>query len=156
MQNYHHAQINDARMRASLDDPIMAEFKTAIDEINANAERSPGFVWRVQNESGDATEIRVYDDPKILVNMSVWQSTPQLKDYVYGSLHKDFFMRRRQWFEKFQGAHFGRWWLTVFKFPSATIVREKIEYLTIHGESPECFAFKNLYSAPTKESVIAT
>ena len=156
MQNYHLAQINVARMRASLDDPIMAEFKTAIDEINAIAERSPGFVWRLQNESGDASEIRVYDDPKILVNMSVWQSTPQLKDYVYGSLHKDFFMRRRQWFEKFQGAHFGMWWVPVGKFPTATIGREKIEYLTIHGESPECFTFKNLYSAPTKESVIAT
>lgn len=148
MQNYYLAQINVARMKAPLDDPIMAEFKTAIDEVNAIAESSPGFVWRLQDEDGDATNIRAYDDPKILVNMSAWESAPQLQTYVYNSLHKDFFIRRRQWFEKYEGQHFGMWWVPVGQFPTAAEGRERIEYLTLHGESAKCFTFKQLHAAP--------
>lgn len=149
MQDYYLAQINVARTKAPLDDPIMADFANALDEINAIAENSDGFVWRLKkDETGDATEIHAYDDPRILVNMSVWQSAPQLKAYVYGSLHVDFFARRREWFERFEGAHFGMWWTPVGEFPTAAAGRAKIEHLTAHGESPECFTFKGIYLAP--------
>lgn len=86
-EGYYVAQINIALMKAPLEDPVMAEFATALDEVNAIADRSPGFIWRLQTSSGNATDIRAHPDPRMLVNLSVWQSVEQLKAYVYRSLH---------------------------------------------------------------------
>ena len=147
-QNYYLAQINVALMRGNLDDPIMSEFAAALDEVNVAAEHSPGFIWRLKTDSGNATEIRVYPDPKVIVNVSVWQSVEQLKAYVYKSLHVDFFVRRRQWFEKFPGEHFGMWWIPVGHLPTTEEGKAKLEYLNQHGESSECFTFANPYPPP--------
>ncbi|MBE9102167.1 DUF3291 domain-containing protein [Vacuolonema iberomarrocanum] len=147
-QDYYLAQINIARMKAPLDDPIMAEFANALDEVNAVAEQSPGFVWRLQTPSGNATDIRVYSDPKILVNLSLWQSVEPLKAYVYKSLHGDFFIRRRNWFEKYQGEHFGMWWVPAGHLPTAEEGKAKLEHLEQYGESLECFTFAKSYPMP--------
>lgn len=84
---YHLAQVNIAKARAPLDHPLMKGFVDQLDHINALAERSPGFVWRLQTEEGDATAIRVFEDPLIIVNLSVWESVESLKDYVYAGEH---------------------------------------------------------------------
>ena len=146
--NYHLAQINIAKMKAPLDDPIMAEFANALDEVNRVAEQSPGFVWRLQTDSGNATEFRAYTDPKILVNISVWQSVEQLKAYVYKSLHGDFFVRRRKWFAKYQGEHFAMWWIRAGHLPTIEEGKAKLEYLELHGDTSECFTFAEPYSPP--------
>src|SRR5437764_12558909 len=99
----HIAQVNIARMHAPLDDPVMAGFVARLAEINALADRSPGFVWRLQTEEGDATYLRPYDDDRILLNLSVWESVEQLKRYVYRRPHGAVMRRRRQWFEQFKG-----------------------------------------------------
>jgi len=148
-QDYYLSQINIALMKAPIDDPVMAEFATAIREVNAVAEQSPGFVWRLQTESGDATSIRAYPDLKMLVNLSVWQSVEQLKSYVYKSLHGEFFARRRNWFEKYQGEHFAMWWIPKTYLPTVEEGKAKLEYLTLHGDSPECFTFAKPYPPPT-------
>ncbi len=98
--------------------PIMAEFAAALNEVNAIANQSPGFVWRLQTASGNATDIRAYPDPRMLVNVSVWQSVEPLRVYVYKSLHGEFFVRRRQWFEKYQGEHFAMWWIPAGHLPT--------------------------------------
>lgn len=108
---YHLAQINIVLMKAPLQDPIMAEFAAALEEVNSIADKSSGFVWRLQTPSGNATDIRAYPDSKMLVNLSVWQSVESLKEYVYQSLHGEFFTQRRKWFEKYQGEHFCMWWV---------------------------------------------
>ena len=152
LQNdYHLAQINIAKMKAPLDDPIMAEFANALDEVNTVAEQSSGFVWRLQTSSGNATELRAYSDPKILVNISVWQSVEQLKTYVYQSLHGDFFVRRRKWFEKYHGEHFAMWWIQAGHLPTVEEGRAKLEYLELHGDTPECFTFAKSYPPPTNK-----
>jgi hypothetical protein len=102
---YHIAQVNIARMLASLDDPMMAEFVASLGEINALADSSPGFVWRFQTEVCDATGIRPYDDDRIIVNFSVWETIDDLKTFVYKSAHAEITRRRRQWFEKFEGIY---------------------------------------------------
>jgi len=147
-KNYHLAQINIALMKAPLDDPIMAEFKAALDQVNAIAEKSSGFVWRLQSPTGDATQIQAYSNPKILVNLSVWESIEQLKAYVYQSLHGHFFARRRQWFEKYSGQHFGMWWLKRDQLPTVEEGKAKLEYLELHGSTPECFTFAKPYPPP--------
>src|SRR5215831_7752287 len=105
MTNFHVAQVNIARMNAALDDPVMAGFVARLDEINALADRSPGFVWRLQTSAGNATYLRPYDDDRILFNLSVWRTIEQLKQFVYVSAHAQLLRQRREWFEKFGGAY---------------------------------------------------
>jgi hypothetical protein len=147
-QAFHLAQINVALMKAPLDDPIMAEFAAALNEVNAIADQSPGFVWRLQSESGNATDIHVYSDPKILINISVWQNVESLKKYVYKSLHGEFFVRRRQWFQRYEGEHFAMWWIPNDHLPTPEEGKAKLDYLTLYGDSPEAFTFGQLYPPP--------
>ena len=148
-EDYYLAQINIALMKAPLEDPIMAEFAAGLAEVNAIADRSPGFIWRLQSSSGNATDIRAFPDPRMLVNLSVWQSVEQLKAYVYQSLHGEFFVRRRKWFEKYQGEHFTMWWIPIGHLPTVEEAKAKLEYLALHGDSPESFTFAKPYPPPT-------
>lgn len=150
-QDYYLAQINIALMKAPIEDPVMAEFAAALNEVNAVADRSPGFVWRLQTSSGNATNIRAYSDSRMLVNLSVWRSVEQLKAYVYNSLHGDFFVRRRQWFEKYQGEHFAMWWIPSDYLPTVEEGKAKLDYLALHGDSPECFTFAKPFYSPVNE-----
>src|SRR5215471_12224675 len=118
MPKYHIAQVNIGRILAPLDDPMIAEFVALLDEINAIADRSPGFVWRLQTESGNATDFRPYEDDRILLNLSVWESVEQLKEYVYRGAHSEVMRRRREWFEKFDGPFTALWWVEACKIPT--------------------------------------
>ena len=152
-QKYYLAQINIALMKAPLNDPIMAEFADALEKINEVAEVSPGFVWRLKTQSGNATDIRAYCDSKMLINISVWRSVEQLKEYVYESLHRDFFVRRRKWFEKYQGEHFAMWWIPLEHLPTIEEGKAKLEYLSIHGDSPKSFTFAQPYPSPMNSAL---
>ena len=143
----HLAQINIARMQAPLDDPLMAHFVAQLDSINALAERSPGFVWRLQDEAGDATSIRVYDDDRILVNMSVWETREDLRDYVYRSSHLDVLRDRKRWFEPLDGPYLALWWIPAGHVPTPEEGKQRLDHLRRHGPTPEAFTFKHLFSA---------
>jgi hypothetical protein len=149
---FHLAQVNIALMRGALDDPIMAEFVSLLDEINALADRSPGFVWRLQTEAGNATYLRPYDDDRILFNLSVWQSIEQLKEYVYRSAHGAVMRRRREWFEKFDGMYMALWWIKAGHIPTVEEAKQRLDYLRENGESMQAFTFKNIFP-PTEEII---
>ena len=100
MTDYQLAQINIAQTVAPLDDPRLADFVARLDEINALADESPGFVWRLQSESGNASDIQAFADPRLLINLSVWDSLESLFGYVYRSGHTAVMARRREWFER--------------------------------------------------------
>jgi heme-degrading monooxygenase HmoA len=151
-QEFYLAQINVALMKAPLTDPVMAEFAAALSEVNTTADQSPGFVWRLQTETGNATDIRAYADPKMLVNLSVWQSLEQLKAYVYSSLHGEFFVRRRQWFERYPGEHFAMWWTPAGDLPTVADGQAKLAHLETHGDSPEAFTFARPFPPPMRTS----
>src|ERR1041384_5449278 len=102
--NLHIAQVNIARMKGPLEGPVMAGFVARLEEINALADRAPGFVWRFQNESGNATYLRPYEDDRILFNLSVWENAEALKGYVYRSAHAEVMRQRAQWFEHLSDA----------------------------------------------------
>lgn len=108
---YHLAQVNIAQMLAPLDDPVMVGFVARLDEINALADKSPGFIWRLQSEVGEAsaTYLRPFDDDMIIVNLSVWESVEQLKQFVYKTAHAEVMRQRREWFEKFAGMYQALW-----------------------------------------------
>jgi len=150
MPAYHLAQINIARMLATLDEPLMNEFVAQLAPINALADTSPGFVWRLQTEEGDATSLRVYDDDMIIVNMSVWESIEALREYAYRSAHVGVMKYRTKWFERFEGPYMALWWVPVGYIPTTEEGRERLEHLRKNGDSQYAFTFKNTFPAPTE------
>lgn len=148
---HHIAQVNIARMRASLDDSLMADFVARLAEINALADRSPGFVWRLQTEEGDATYLRPFDDESILVNLSVWETIEQLKEYVYKTAHGEVMRQRQKWFEKFDRVYMALWWVKAGHIPSVTEAKQRLEHLENNGESAHAFTFKRTFPSPARE-----
>jgi len=139
MSESHIAQINIARMPSPLSDPIMAEFVAQLPPINALADVSLGFVWRLQSESGDATSIKVYDDDMIIVNLTVWESVDALREYVYKSAHNRVLRDRKRWFEKFDGPYYALWWVPVGQYPSTEEGKERLDYLGKQGDTTYAF-----------------
>ena len=145
IMNHHLAQLNIAAMKYPLDDPRMAGFVAQLDEINALAEASEGFVWRLKDEAGNATDIRPFPDPLTLVNMSVWESATALKNYVYGSAHVGVMRQRKEWFHLMKEAYYVLWWIPHGHLPDLTEARQKLELLRTNGPSPQAFDFKNIF-----------
>ena len=143
----HVAQINVARMLAPLDDASMAGFVAALDEVNAIADASPGFVWRLQTEEGNATFIRPFDDDLVLVNMSVWQSLDDLRAFVYHSAHSDILRCRLQWFERPSRAHVAVWWVPAGHIPTLEDGVRRLAYLQERGPSAAVFPLTQPFPA---------
>jgi len=148
MPAYHIAQINIARMLAPIDDPIMTGFVAQLAPVNALADGSPGFVWRLQTDSGDATSIKVYDDDMIIVNLTVWESVEALREFVYKNAHYGVLRDRKRWFEKFDGPYYALWWVPAGELPTTEEGKERLEYLRERGDTSHAFSFKNLFSEP--------
>ncbi len=148
MADYHIAQVNIGRLVAPLDDPQVSGFIERLDEINALADSSPGFVWRLKGDNNNATYVRPYDDDTIMVNMSVWESLAYLREYVYSSQHSELIKRRKDWFQKFDGAFMALWWVPAGHIPTTDEAKERLEYLRTHGDSPYAFSFKTPFTPP--------
>jgi hypothetical protein len=143
--NYHIAQVNIGRVKAPVEDPLMAGFTTRLAEINALADGSPGFVWRLQTSAGDATYFRPYDDDRILVNMSVWESIEALRSYVYRSAHKELLRERQQWFEPFAGTYLALWWVPVGHRPGLDEAKKRLARLAEQGPTQFAFTFQTIF-----------
>jgi len=150
MNGYHLAQLNIARARAPMDDPAMADFVAQLDAINALADAAPGFVWRLQDDSGNATAIQAFTDPHLLVNMSVWDSAEALFAYVYKTGHAKVLARRGDWFERGEAAGMALWWVPAGHRPSLDEAKARLEALRRDGPSSSAFTFKDRFSAPAR------
>jgi hypothetical protein len=145
----HLAQVNIARMRAPLEDPVMAGFVARLDEINALADRSAGFVWRLQTPDGNAAYLRPYPDERILFNMSVWHDLESLRSYVYATSHVELLRRRQDWFERFDGPSAALWWIPAGHIPSVDEAKERLRHLAENGPTPVAFTFKTVFPPAT-------
>jgi hypothetical protein len=143
----HLAQLNIATAKYELEAPEIKEFMDNLDPINAIAESSKGYVWRLQDENGDATSIQFFDDPKIIVNMSVWESVDSLKNFMFRTHHKDFFKRKSEWFVKDAEDTYVLWWIPEGTLPTLEEAVEKLTYLRKHGDTPQAFTFKSNFTA---------
>ena len=147
--DWHLAQINIGRLRHPVDDPRSAEFMDNLDPINALAEGSPGFVWRLQDDSGNATAIRAFDDDTILPNLTVWESIEALKDYVFKSDHARFLRRRREWFLAMDDLPvLTMWWVPAGHLPTMAEAKERIDHLAEHGPTAHAFSFHPTFEPP--------
>ena len=142
------AQINIGRTVAPLDDPRLAGFLAGLDEINALAERSEGFVWRLQTDRFSGTEVPVTDDPLVIVNLTVWRTVEDLFEFTYRSAHKGVFARRFDWFERWPGPELAMWWQPAGTIPDVQDGLRRLERLATLGPSPEAFTFKQWFPPP--------
>ena len=153
MNAFHLAQVNIGRVRAPVTEPLMKGFVDRLDDINALADRTPGFVWRLQTSEGNATYFRAYpEDDRILLNMSVWESLEALREYVYRSAHAEVMRRRREWFEAFSGVYMALWWVPAGHRPGIDEAKKRIAHLEAHGPTQFAFTFKQPF--PPDEAFI--
>ena len=138
--SWHLAQLNIARPRAPLDDPIMAEFMANLERINALGDASPGFVWRLQDDSGNATALEQPFGPEMIVNMTVWEDVEALRAFVFRSEHTGFLRRRAEWFDKPSGPISVLWWV-----PAGHRLAEL-------GPTPEAFSFVRTFAADGRQA----
>jgi hypothetical protein len=141
----HLAQINVGRLLYPITDPRIADFVNNLDAINALAEASPGFVWRLKDENNNATSITAYEDPSILMNMSVWTSPEVLYDYVYKTMHRRFVQRRKEWFQLFGAQYIALWWVEVGHVPAPNEGQRRLAHLERYGPTQHAFTFRKLF-----------
>src|ERR1051326_4821629 len=151
MSRFHLAQVNIGRLRAPIGDPIMEGFRSQLDPINALADRSPGFVWRLQTDEGNATSIRPYDDERMAINMSVWESLEALQQFVYRTAHAGPLRDRKEGFEPIEGPILALWWIPAGHLPSVVEAKERLAHLAAHGASPYALTFRKPFSSPDRE-----
>lgn len=145
---WHLAQMNVGTARYPLDDPRIRGFVDRLDAINALADAAPGFVWRLQTDAGNATDIKLTENPLFIVNMSVWESAEALFDFVYRTMHAKVMAGRRQWFEKPEQAYQVLWWVPAGEVPTPAEGLARLERLRREGPSAAAFTFKRTFPPP--------
>lgn len=140
----HLAEINIARLAWPIDDPRIAGFVDRLDAVNAIADRSPGFVWRLQTETGNALDVEAFDDPMVIVNMSVWETPEHLENFVWNTVHKQVYRRKAEWFNALAGHHFAMWWIEEGHVPTPAEARDKLDCLDRRGDTDEAFGWAHL------------
>jgi len=145
----HLAQVNVARLLAPLDSPQLFGFVSRLDEVNALADAAPGFVWRLTDEGGNnATALPIYDDDRIIVNMSVWTSVEALRAFTYSGPHLEIYKQRRDWFSYLTEAATALWWVPAGHRPDVAEARERLGHLRAHGPTAFAFPFGAPFPAP--------
>jgi hypothetical protein len=141
---HHLAQINIATAKFDMDDARMDGFTGRIDAVNAVAERAPGFVWRLKSDSGNALDISVSDDPRFIINMSVWESPSVLEDFVWKTIHVKVYNNKAQWFPTEAIPHMAFWWVPIGHEPSAEEGMARLQHLRDHGPSETAFGWESV------------
>jgi hypothetical protein len=139
------AQLNIARPRAALDHPVMAEFMANLDRINALAETLPGYVWRLQDASGNATAVASPFGEGVIVNLTLWLSVEDLRQFTYKTEHAGFIRRRKEWFGDLDGPHLVLWWVPAGHRPGADEAQARLELLAARGPTPAAFIFSRAF-----------
>jgi len=149
----HLAQLNIAKAKYPLDSPELKEFIDNLEPVNKLAEQSEGFIWRLQDDSGDATSIQAFSDPNLIVNMSTWTSTDALKNFMFRSHHRDFLRRKALWFENIPQDSYVLWWIPQGHIPTIEEGIQRLDYLRENADSPYAFSFKSNFSAEEAREV---
>ena len=148
MAGYELAQINIARFRLPADHVANRDFMDALDRVNAIAEASDGFVWRLTGDGNDATDVPVDGDPHVIANLSVWRDLDALAAFVYRQPdHLAIMKRRREWFDH-MAVYQALWWVPAGHRPTVAEGMERIAMLEANGPTAGAFTFKQPFAAP--------
>ncbi|MGB0906307.1 MAG: DUF3291 domain-containing protein [Maricaulaceae bacterium] len=144
------AQLNIAQSAYPMDDPRMESFTGRIDAINALSDRSEGFIWRLTDgdaEVDGALSLRLPDDDKTLVNMSVWASIEALYAFIYKTAHAKVMQDNRAKFTPLKSNHYVLWWIEDGHIPDLTEAKSRLDDLRANGASPNAFTFKSPFTS---------
>ncbi|MEV5435367.1 DUF3291 domain-containing protein [Streptomyces sp. NPDC052682] len=147
------AQVNIARLKFPLDSPQLKDFVDNLDPVNADADGADGFVWRLQSESGNATDVPVFGDSWLIVNLTVWQDIDALTAFMYQGRHREMLARRREWFEKIQEAVTALWWVPAGHRPTVAEAESRLLHLRTHGPTPHAFTLRTSFPPGAPEPV---
>jgi len=146
---FHLAQVNVSRLLAPLDSERLRPFVERLERVNAAADATPGFVWRLQTDDGDATAVRVFDDAEMIVNLTVWESLDALREFAYrDALHVEVLRRRREFFTRDEEATLALWWIEAGTLPTVGDAETRLTLLRAIGPSPDAFTFKRRFLPP--------
>ena len=148
MPAYHLAQVNVARAKAEMHTEIMQGFMNQLDAMNQLADNADGFIWRMLGEGGDYTSIRPFDDPLVIMNVSLWRDVESLKNYVYKTDHMHITRASHAWFDKMDEIQLALWWVPAGQLPTALEARERLELVRRFGATKEAFTFAQVFLAP--------
>ena len=140
-QNFHLAQLNIAAAKADSESDIMRGFFDRIDEIHDLAENAPGFIWRYDDDEGVDIAERVFGDPLLLINLTLWQDIASLREFVYKSIHKELIQGRKDWFHKMPEMHQVMWWVPAGQIPKIQQAKDKLDLIRKQGPSAAAFSF---------------
>lgn len=152
MTGWHLAQLNVAQLKAPIEHPDSAGFADNLDPVNAEAEAAPGFVWRLQDENGNATSFARDGNPLRILNLSVWESVDAFKSFTYGGDHVGFMRRRLEWFEPRDSPHLVMWWIPAGHEPTVEEAEARLARLQSDGPSREAFTFMLTFPPPDQPS----
>ncbi|MER8012489.1 DUF3291 domain-containing protein [Streptomyces sp. NPDC094149] len=152
---YELAQVNIGRLKAPLDSPQLKDFVDNLDPVNADADAADGFVWRLQSDGGDATDIGVFGDEWLIINMSVWRDTNALTAYMYQGRHREMLARRREFFERVAEAMVALWWVPAGHCPTVAEAEERVLHLRANGPTPYAFTLRTSFPPGTRTPVPA-
>jgi len=145
----HLHQLNVARLRHPLDHPASSEFVAVLDAVNAIAEASPGFVWRLRDDAGRSSSyVSAHDDPQLIVNLTTWTDVDSLRHFTYRSGHGAYLRRRREWFERPASAHLVCWWAPAGASPELGDALGRLAALREHGPGPSGFTLADPFPPP--------
>ncbi len=150
MPNFHLAELNIGRLIAPTDDPQVRDFMDNLDRINGLGKRMPGFVWMMEGSGAPGTgntENAIGDDPQFVANLSIWEDAPSLEKFVWGTIHKQFYARKAEWFEQMREMHFVMWWVPEGHRPDLTEAMARLEHMRTHGDSDHAFGWSYLKEA---------
>jgi len=151
---YELAQVNIARLKAPLDSPQLKDFVDNLDPVNADAEAADGFVWRLKGDSGDATDVSVFGDEWLIINLTMWRDTNALTAYMYQGRHREMLARRREWFEKLQEAMTALWWVPAGHRPTVAEAESRLLHLRTNGPTPYAFTLRTSFPPGASEPVL--
>ena len=146
----HLAQLNVARRRIPAEHPRFQEFVGLLAPVNALADASPGFVWRLQSEGGDATDFHLFGDEALVVNLSVWESLETLRAFLRRPEHAAVYRRRGEWFEGHQEPHLVLWWVVAGSPPTLEEAGKRLLHLRRHGPSKHAFDLSRPFAPPVE------
>jgi hypothetical protein len=150
---YHLAEINIAKFRLPMEHPVNIDFVQSLDRVNAIAESQPGFAWRLVGSGNSAVDIQAYEDPNMIVNMSVWTDMESLANFAYRNAdHREIMRRRREWFDKID-FHLALWWIPVGHTPTIAEGKSRLKLLAERGPTPQAFLFNRPFPAPNTSSI---
>jgi hypothetical protein len=147
MSDHELAQLNIATLKAPIDSPLLADFVANLDRVNALAERSAGYRWRLQSDDGDATAFRPFGED-VIVNMSTWRDPQALRNFVFSPGHMEIMRRRGEWFERSAEATMVLWWVPCGHRPTLAEAGARLEQLRRNGASAHAFSFRTLFPPP--------